>query len=261
MTFRKSDKKTNRHFEKKEIGINIIRKSFNGTTVRYLETGQLDDPNSPLILFVHGAPGSSDVYFGYLSDTLLLQKAKLVSLDRLGYGYSDYGKAVTSLEEQAALVDFIVKQYKFNQLIVVGHSYGGPISGKYTIDNPDKVDALVLIAPVNDPVSEKVFWFSYFGYWKLTRWTISKALRVATDEKFSHVEAIKKLAPEWPSIQTPVIHYHGTKDRIASLENVAFSKTHIPDSLLEVVEIQKGGHMIVWDNFALIRDRLLELLN
>ncbi len=260
MTFRKSDKKTSRHFEKKEIDINIIHKTFNGNTVRYIETGQVDDPNSPIILFVHGAPGSSEVYFDYLSDTLLLNKAKLVSIDRLGYGYSKYGKATTSIEEQAALVDFVVSQYEFSKLIVVGHSYGGPISGKYTIDNPDRVDALVMVAPVNDPDSEKVFWFAYFGHWKLTRWTISKALRVATDEKFSHIEAIRKLEPDWSKIQTPVIHFHGTKDGIASFENVAFSQKHIPDSLLEVVEIAKGGHMIVWDDLELIRDRLLEEL-
>ena len=37
------------------------------------------------------------------SDSILTQKAQLISVDRAGYGYSDYGKSVISIQKQAEL--------------------------------------------------------------------------------------------------------------------------------------------------------------
>ena len=38
----------------------------------------------PLVLLVHGSPGSADAFLDYLADTVLSKKARLVTIDRPG---------------------------------------------------------------------------------------------------------------------------------------------------------------------------------
>lgn len=261
MTLRLSDSKIKQYFADKNIPVKIHHQTFQKRSLRYVETCLVEDADIPLVVFVHGAPGSSDAFFSYLSDSLLLSKARLVSVDRPGYGYSDYGKVETSIPNQAAAIHFIVDQYQSSKVILVGHSFGGPIVGKCAIDHPNKIDQLLMLAPVNDPHSEKIFWFSHFGKWKLTRWVLSKALKVCADEKFSHIEELKKMESEWQQIQIPVTHMHGGKDNLAPIANIDFSKKHIAPELLKIIEWPKVNHFIPWNRFEEVRNELLLCLD
>ncbi len=59
--------------------------------MHYTHLGDLD---LPLVVLVHGTPGSSNGFMDYLADSLLPEKAQLIALDRPGFGDSDYGKTV-----------------------------------------------------------------------------------------------------------------------------------------------------------------------
>ena len=48
----------------------------------------------------------------FMKDTALLKKVKIVSVDRIGFGYSEFGDGEKSLEEQAEYLLPIVQQYK-----------------------------------------------------------------------------------------------------------------------------------------------------
>jgi pimeloyl-ACP methyl ester carboxylesterase len=64
----------------------------------------------PTLFFVHGSPGSWDAYKQFLEDSDLLKKFRIVSIDRPGFGYSQFGDAM-NLENQSRiiypLIDFI----------------------------------------------------------------------------------------------------------------------------------------------------------
>lgn len=77
--------------------------------------------------------GSSADFYNYLLDTDLQQQANLISIDHLGYGYSNFGKAETSLKKQADFVNYVTAKYKDNAVILVGWSFGGPIICKAAI--------------------------------------------------------------------------------------------------------------------------------
>jgi pimeloyl-ACP methyl ester carboxylesterase len=103
----------------------------------YAETGS--DTNQ-LVLFVHGAPGTWDNYMKYLGDTALMHRGHLVAVDRPGFGKSGYGKSVTSIEEQAAMIRPILDSNKCGKpAILIGHSLGGPVIARIAMDYPDKV--------------------------------------------------------------------------------------------------------------------------
>ena len=59
----------------------------------------------------------------------------MINFDRLGYGYSEYGKAEPDINHQAASLCPIVKKYSSKNIpgMVIGWSYGGPIAAKMVI--------------------------------------------------------------------------------------------------------------------------------
>lgn len=258
MTFRQSDSKTHEYFNKKGRTVEIRRIDFEGKEIRYIESKN-KDINNTLIVFVHGAPGSSQDMLYYLADSSLLKNARMISYDRLGYGYSDYGHAEISIERQADLINALLDDIPEERVILVGHSFGGPIAAKAAVHN-SKISSILMLAPVNDPYNEKIFKVSYFGKWKLTRWMLSKALKVATDEKFSHEQELLKIKDDWKALNIPVVHVHGGKDWIAPIENVEWSKNNIPLENLKIVRDEELDHFIPFKNQDLVVNELLQLL-
>lgn len=259
--WRTSDAGVNDYFSKRDVPVVLRRIPFSTDSLRLLITGRpVLDTASPLIIFIHGAPGSSDNFHAYLADSTLNAKATLVAFDRPGYGYSDYGRAHVSLKEQAAAVGALLELFPEKRVFLVGHSYGGPIAVRAALDFSSRIGGLLLLAPVQDPVSEPIFWFSWFSYWKATRWMLSGSWRVCGEEKFSHRGELEKLFPDWISLKVPVVHIHGGKDWMAPPANTDFSRRHLAPGLLRLVVWPSEGHLIPFVRFSETRAELLRLL-
>ncbi len=260
MSFRSSDAATKKYFAKRNTPVKIHRLPFSGGELRYVETG-LQADTAPLVLFVHGAPGSGSGDYAYLADSILGGGARLITMDRPGYGYSNYGRSEPRFSRQAAAIKAVLDRYTPSKTILLGHSFGGPLIAQVALDYPGKVDALLMLAPVNDPGSEPVPWYAGFAKWRATRWMLSKAWQVAGDEKFAHVQELYKLQPRWQELRIPVVHVHGESDFLAPPEeNIAFSRRHIPPEHLKLVVLPGGSHFIPWTDHERVREELLELL-
>lgn len=257
---RTSDRKTRKTFREKKAVVEI--KKYNLKTVNYpirVVSGQYDAEKDVAIFFVHGAPGASDNYYKYLQDSLLLSKANMYSIDRPGYGFSNFGKAETSIKKQTEVVAEIINQLPEKNVVVLGHSFGGPIAA-YSSLFSSKVKSVLMLAPAIDPENEKVFWFAYVSKWKLTKWMIPGALGVAGDEKFTHVKELEKLKDVWKDIKAPVVHMHGTKDRIVPFENLQFSTEQFNKQYLDTIILHKGNHFLPWNQYSLVRQELVKLI-
>ncbi len=260
MSMRPSDDKARQYFEEQGVKATIHHDTFDNRPIRYIEGGLQNEENAPLVVFVHGAPGSYDAFQTYLCDTVLKEKARMVTIDRLGYGYSDYGNAEPSIATHAAMVKHIVDQFPAQQVLLVGHSYGGPIVAKCAMDHPDQIASVIMLAPVNDPENEQIFTVSYFSKWKVTKWMLPKALQVAGVEKFSHATALADIAEGWRTLQVPITHIHGKKDNIAPFINMEFSKQQIPADYLTAIELEEGNHFIPWQNMDVVKEIILQQL-
>lgn len=261
VTFRSTDIKTKDYFEEQNTDVRIHYIPFEDRQIRFIETNTSPQENLPLVLFVHGAPGSAKDFQKYLTDSSLQTKAHLVTMDRLGYGYSGYGESTPSIAKQAQAVEAILKYYNAKNAILVGHSYGGPVVGKVAIDTPDMLSAIMMLAPVNDPESEKIFWYANFAKWSATRWMLSKAIRVSGDEKFAHPDELRKMEDDWSNITIPVVHIHGMKDKqLAPYGNVTFSENRIDADILKLMVIENTGHLIPWTDYDVVKKELLKLI-
>ena len=149
MTFRMSHQEIESYFQQQKQDGSQQQYKINNREIHFITAG---DSTKPMVLFIHGSPGSRSAFIGFLANDQLVEKAFLISTDRPGFGHSNFGKAERSLVKQAAALHPILNQYKRNQpVLLVGHSLGGPLATEMAILYPDLISGLILVAPSIDP--------------------------------------------------------------------------------------------------------------
>lgn len=244
-------------FETADIKPALKYHTFKDRSIRYLIL--VHDENLPFIVFIHGAPGSLSDYLSYFKNQKLISKANIISVDRLGYGYSGFGQSEISIKIQADAIHSIIEQECPSAPLIVGHSYGGPIAISMAMNKPDSYSGLILLAPALDPENEKEISLAKIPSIKPISWLVPPALRVAADEKLTHVEELEKLINSYDLIKIPVCHIHGTVDSLVPYENLPFLRKKLDASILEAITLENVDHFLPWSHHDLIVDKILQM--
>lgn len=139
MSFRKSDADEKAEFAKDKVELMTATLTVEGRHIHYALTG---NDSLPTIFFIHGSPGSWTAFEDYMKDSLLLTKFRMVSIDRPGFGYSDYGQP-QHLDVQSFWISQLFPLLANNKpMFLAGHSLGGPMVIKLAADNPKYFQAL-----------------------------------------------------------------------------------------------------------------------
>lgn len=213
----------------------------------------------PLLVMVHGAPGAWYGYMNLTDDSLLQKNFKMVSVDRLGYGKSDCGQEELSVERQAQAIQAVIEKENTSgkKVYLLGRSYGAPITAWLAIHSPQTFEKLVMVSPVIDPEKEKFYWFSNIGRWPIVQWMLPEMLNVATREKFSHADEMRKLLPEWSRLKTPTYVLVGEEDAVADTANYSFARKNITNCSAMFMKLAHTGHQITHQQPDLIKTLLL----
>lgn len=219
----------------------------------------IPNENKPLVLFVHGSPGSSTALMRIATDSLITRHFMPVLVDRPGFGYSDFGTAEKSLATQSALLYEVLKKYPNSRKILVGHSLGGPLIAKMAMDYPDEIDAVVILAGSVDPELEPKEWYRKLIRRYPVRWLIPTAFTVSNDEILPLKNELEKMLPDWEKIKAPVVVVHGTKDGFVPKENVHFLKKMLTRAPLKIRWIEGGSHFFPFTKPEVVVDELMQL--
>jgi len=258
---RKSDKKIIRSLEKEGFKGQVKTFNFEGKKVRYITSKEINEDQT-CILFIHGAPGSSSDFEEYLSDKDLNLKANLISIDRLGYGYSDFGNSQTSILKQAQSIEKLIDNLNTPNFIIVGWSFGGPIAGQIALNKNKKVKHLIMLAPALSPKHERFFKIGKLAQGRLTKWMVPTPFIMAQEEKMEHVKELKRLEKLWPTLQVPITYLHGSDDELVPYQgNINFAKNIFNDSLLTTKTIKGSGHIFPMTQMEVVKQVILEILN
>ncbi len=225
--------------------------------LRYLEIGR---SSLPLIVFIHGAPSSLSFWKGMLKDSVLLSQAKLLAVDRPGYGHSGYGQPEISVKKQAALIARLIRKFreKHASIILHGSSYGGTVAARLAMDFPDLIDGVLLQSASLMPGEEKTYWISYPTHHWALRWLVPGSLRVANAEKLSHRDQLEAMAPFWECIRSATIILHGTADNLIYPQNACYAEERLTNAaFLESFMVEDRGHDLLWTG----RDLLIRSLS
>jgi pimeloyl-ACP methyl ester carboxylesterase len=132
-------------------------------SVSYLHAG---DADGPIVIMVHGTPGSAMAWSDYLLSPP--SGTEVVALDRPGFGRSGPAGAMTSLADQAAAV-LALMPTDGRPVLLLGHSLGGAVVARVAADHPERVTALVLLAASLDPALESIHPMQIVGAWAPVR--------------------------------------------------------------------------------------------
>lgn len=215
----------------------------------------------PPLLMIHGTPGAWYGSRNLLDDTLLQQHYHIIAIDRPGYNKSRFKgkrKAVTSITTQAIAAHEALRLNRSSKTgVVMGSSYGAPIAAKVAILYPNAFHHLVMLAPAIDPAREKFWWFNPYIHGGPVSWFLPRFINNATEEKFSHVEELQQLLPEWSKLSIPVTTVQGGADDIVDPGNLDFAKKLLQGKSAEFIFLPDAGHLIRWRNADLVRSILL----
>lgn len=102
-------------------------------------------PEDPPMVFLHGGPGSSSVYFEATTARQLAQRGFFVIVyNRRGEGRSKDPLAKMNFEEALTDLNQIYRTYRLTKANLIGFSFGGLIATQYAQKYPHKVKALLL---------------------------------------------------------------------------------------------------------------------
>lgn len=236
------------------------QKTIKGNTLNYLKL--ISHPKNPLLVLIHGSPGSLSAFEEYLKDKELVEKTNMVVIDRPGFGYSDNGKVVSSLAIQAAAIAEVLKDFPDQKKILLGHSMGGPVIAKLAMDFPTLVDGLVMVAPAISPTLEPSNTWRKLIDFPLIRLFTPSALRVCNQEIIPLKEELQLMLKDWNSIKIPVTVIQGVDDPLVPAGNADFAKTVMSNNAMVKIKMIKGGnHFILWSEIPLIKSAIFELIN
>lgn len=225
--------------------------------INYLVTGS---DTLPLVVFVHGSPGSLSAFIDFMADTVLLKKVQMISVDRPGFGDSNFGYAEPSLEKQAAELKPILERHKNNRPIyLVGHSLGGPVIARMAMDYPELIDGLIFVAASVDPDLEPDEWFRAPLATPVFKWMLPRSLRASNDEIYQLEPQLRRMLPLWPKITCRTIFIQGQKDQLVPAANADFAKRMLVNAPFELVSDPEMNHFVPWTHPHLIRNAIVEM--
>ena len=258
MQFRMSKNEIDTHFNKVHQHAQQVEYKVGKRTIHYAKTGNED---APLVVFVHGSPGSLGDFIQFLSDTSLQKHAVLISVDRPGFGQSNFGWAEPSLHEQAKLIKELIEKNKRNQpVILVGHSLGGPVIARISMDYPELVDGLVFVAASVDPDLEPARWWRAPFVTPFFRWIFPRSMRASNDEIYPLKPELEEMMDMWKNIRSKTIVIQGTKDSLVPAANAEFIKRQIT-ATEPIMRYEEGmDHFVPWSHPHLIKNAVLDML-
>ncbi len=115
----------------------VISINNNGVNIAFTDTGKSDTT----LLFVHGWAINKE----YWANQVLYfsKKYRVVTIDLPGFGQSGKNRGKWDTNTYSSDISSVINVFKLKKVILIGHSMSGDIALQATVDNPNRIIALV----------------------------------------------------------------------------------------------------------------------
>ena len=231
---------------------------YEGRPIHYMEIG---DPDKPVVMFVHGSPGSWDNFARYVGSPTLLEHARVIAVTRPGYGQSGGGTYEPSVVKQAAaFLKILEMRSPDTPAVLLGHSYGGPVVARMAMDGPQRVASLVLAGASIDPELEKMMWFQYPAAVPPISWLIPSFLLVCNLEILALEPELEDMLPLWEDITVPVTVIHGELDELVPIGNAEFADRMLVNAPVKMMRYEDMNHFMIWTRRDMVENEVIRLV-
>ncbi|NHM26381.1 alpha/beta hydrolase [Desulfofundulus sp. TPOSR] len=243
---------------------------YNDLKIYYQET----TGREPLMIFVHGAGGSSRRWSAQLEALKGLYRA--VALDLPGHGQSG-GKPLASITEYAELVAGFVDALHSRKFVLAGHSMGGAIALEFTLCHAEKLQGLILVGTgARLRVNPQVLGTLAGG--ELPLHNINNLFGSAVPQ--SLVQSFRREMEELPAalyladyqacdsfdrmsdiqkIKVPTLIIVGDEDKMTPVKYAQYLNNQIANSRLKI--IYGAGHMTMLEKPREVNEAIIDFLN
>jgi pimeloyl-ACP methyl ester carboxylesterase len=219
------------------------------------------DSEKPLLVVVHGSPGSHKDFNKYLSDKDLQQKYRILALDRPGYGQSIQQGVLSfpSLAFQAKVVRRFTEKFRHQQKVVVlGHSVGGPIVTHYATTHAADIQALVLLAPAISAKDEQPRWYNRMAEKQWVNQNVGQNMRISQTEMMVLPQQLEAMQANLHKITCETWLFHSKMDMIAPYPNALYVKQNFSKATLHFKTYLLKTHFIHFTKYKDIKNILLK---
>ncbi len=118
--------------------------NVNGVSVNILLPQSKFSKNKLPLILLHGFTGSSEDWIFLINE--LDERIYPIAVDLPGHGKNEISKDPKdyNIDFIVDIIDSIIEEFYFPQVVLLGYSMGGRIAESYTIQNMSKVKAMVL---------------------------------------------------------------------------------------------------------------------
>ena len=112
----------------------------NGVKIHYVTMG-----SGPLVVMIHGFPDFSYTWRDQMP--VLAKHFQVVAVDLRGYNKSDHPEGVENytMDKLVGDIDAVVRHFKQDKAVIVGHDWGGAIAWAFAMGHPDKTERLIIL--------------------------------------------------------------------------------------------------------------------
>ena len=124
--------------------------------------------NAPVILLLHGVPTSSRMYQPMLESSLS-RKYRLIAPDFPGFGHSswpDPKEFSYTFDHLARVTEAFTEALHLRHYTLFLHDYGGPVGMRMAVDQPEKVEAIIIQNAVSHEEGLSPLWAARRAFWQ-----------------------------------------------------------------------------------------------
>ncbi|NJM93523.1 MAG: alpha/beta hydrolase, partial [Cytophagales bacterium] len=177
-------------------------------------------------------------------------------------GYSDFGRLVSDVKQQAALIKYLLDNQKRDKpLLLVGSSYGGPVAARLLMDYPECADGVVFVSSSLAPGEEKTYGITYPTSKPYMSWLLPRTIRQANTEKLRHKRSLDAMDSMWTKVKVPYLILHGEEDGLIYPENANYAKRKLGPNRGRIIWVKRRGHGLPWSEPVLVQEAILEMIS
>lgn len=120
-------------------------------TIEGMKIHYKDEGEGPAVVMIHGVCASLHTWDGWAEE--LKKHYRVIRLDLPGFGFSELNDPnVYNRDSALKMMEALDQAFGIEKISLVGNSLGGYVAWLYTSTHPEKVDKLILIDPVGQPM-------------------------------------------------------------------------------------------------------------
>jgi len=245
--------------------------NIKGLNIYYkvLGEGKTSLPTGRQVLILHGWGSKSDRW--QTTAKLLSGRGfQVIIPDLPGFGQSDDPNKVWGFNDYSDFVNEFINSLELKKISLLGHSFGGNVAIKYSVDHPERINQLYLVGAAairEESLKKKVIYIlaKTFGFLSFVPYLKKIFYRIIkTDYPHAHgimrkvyLKVIKKdLSSLLDNVNVPTTIIWGEKDPITPLRHAHIINSKIKNSKLEI--IPKIGHNLHSECPGMLVDAILK---